>query len=236
MQAAATAPERLAHLLKAQHYAASMLTTSLTTAGARSPQAVPRSSSDSKGSAAAEAELQQPAETTPDAEGSSDADGQFATAQALSSTSPAASPAPVVAAAAAAAGEVDQGLKESDELPSQLLGWARWQPTPALLAALAAAAGRNNHSTTGSTTHDTAGLVEVPTAGPNTAVAGAGAGAAQGLGSCAVQVPELLLANLQLLAGSLKEAGQHVAALPVLQLARLVAQVALDSQVGACDL
>jgi hypothetical protein len=234
MQAAATAPERLAHLLKAQHYAASMLTTSLTTAGAKGPQAAPSSSADSKESPAAEAELQQPAESTTDTEGSLDADGQLAATQALSSTSPAASPAPAApTAAAAAADEFDQGLAESDELPSQLLGWARWQPTPALLAALAAAAGRNNHSNTGRTTHDTAGLVEVPTPGPNTAVAGAGAGAAQGLGSCALQVPELLLANLQLLAGSLKEVGHHVAALPMLQLARLVALVALDSLVSA---
>jgi hypothetical protein len=228
-QAAATSPERLAHLLKAQHYAALMLTTSLNAAGARSPQAVPSSSCDSKASAAAEAELQQLADITADAEHSPDADGQLAAAHAPSSTGPSAQPAAVAAAAAV---EIAQGLAESDELPSQVLGWARWQPTPALLAALAAAAGKDSsNSDTGSTKHHTEGLVAVQTAGLDVAVAGAGA--AQGLGSSALQVPELLLANLQLLAASLREAGQHIAALPVLQLARLVAQVALDSQVSA---
>jgi hypothetical protein len=237
MQAAPTASERLAHLLKAQRYAALILTTSLTAAGAQSPLVVPSSSSDGNETSPAAAQLQQSAaESTTDVERSPFADSQLAATQLLSSTSPAASPAP--ADAGAESQPCTKELSNIDELPTQLLGWACWQPQPALLAALAAAAGkdkRSNSSGHGTATgQDTAQQQEPQTAGPTAAaVASAGLCAAQGLGSCALQVPELLLSNLQLLAGSLKEAGQHLAALPVLQIARLVAQVALDSQVSA---
>jgi hypothetical protein len=46
--------------------------------------------------------------------------------------------------------------------------------------------------------------------------------------------PELLLSHLQLAAEGLADAGHHLAALPVLQLARLIALVAINSEVRAC--
>lgn len=225
MQAAPTAPERLAHVMKAQHYAALMLTTSLTAAGARSPQSASITSDSAPAEARSQRSTEEAVAAASDAAGDRppDAGGQLAAPQALSNTSTAVTSAPADTAAAAAAVEFTNGLAVSDVLPSQLLDWAHWQPTAALLAALAAASGKLNNSN--SSGYDT---LQAP---PQLSTAARGAGEAQGLGSAALQVPELLLAHLQLLAGSLRESGQHLQALPVLQLARLVATVALNSQV-----
>lgn len=48
-----------------------------------------------------------------------------------------------------------------------------------------------------------------------------------------MQAPELLLANLRLLSEQLQAAGHQIEALPVLQLARLVALVSLGSEVSS---
>lgn len=212
--------------MKAQHYAALMLTTSLTAAGARSPQSASITSDSAPAEARSQRSTEEAVAAASDAAGDRppDVGGQLAAPQALSNTSTAVTSAPAdTAAAAAAAVELTNGLAVSDVLPSQLLDWAHWQPTAALLVALAAASGKFNNSN--SSGYDT---LQPP---QQLSTAARGAGEAQGLGSAALQVPELLLAHLQLLAGSLRESGQHLQALPVLQLARLVATVALDSQV-----
>jgi hypothetical protein len=224
LQAAPTAADRLAHVLKAQHYATLTLATSLTAAGAKRPLVVPTGNDTTP----AEGALLQPTDSTVAAASGAAADGPQtvemqhppvpeAPSNTITSVTSALSPAAAAAAVASA-----QGLITSDELPSQLLGWAHWQPTPTLLAALAAAAGTGVDSN--SSKLDSAGLAQLHATART-------AGEAKGLGSCALQVPELLLAHLQLLVGSLQESGQHLLALPVLQLARLVALLALDSQV-----
>jgi hypothetical protein len=53
------------------------------------------------------------------------------------------------------------------------------------------------------------------------------------LARSSMQAPELLLANLTLLSEQLQGAGRQIEALPVLQLARLVALVTLGSEVSS---
>jgi hypothetical protein len=207
-----------------------MLSTSLVAAGAQHPQVVNNSTVNSCDNVPAEAELLQPVTETVNAavapaDGPLDGDSQQTAIQDPSCTATAtASTPPAALATTAAAAGASPGLMASDELPSNLLGWAHWLPTPALLNAFASSYGS---ATISSPTHDDTASFQQTSHKPVSA-----AGSAKGLGSGAVQVPELLLAHLQLLSGSLQEAGQHLMALPVLQLARLLAQVALSGQVS----
>lgn len=99
----------------------------------------------------------------------------------------------------------------------QQLEWARWNATPELLAALQTALGAAMQTDTVQGQRRPASPAKRRT---------------EQLQGNRLHVPELLLANLQCLSVELQAAGQHVLALPVLQLARVVAAAVLSNQVG----
>lgn len=206
-----------------------MLTSTLTAAGASKAKADsshshgPSSDSDSGASADSTAEP-----------GVTDGAGGPAASSSAGANRAAASQAADVAPpiAAPAASTANTGLVESFELPGGLVGWAQWLPAAALTAALSAAFGKGSSKSSRSRTASSMGAAPLPsgilTLGKE---ATAVAPEASSNGGSAVHVPELLLANLQLLVDGLRDAGQHVAVLPVLQLARLVALTILGNQV-----
>jgi hypothetical protein len=153
-------------------------------------------------------------------------------------------------------------LTRDKHLPASVLEWAVWQPDSELLQGLkeAAAAADASAQTTRRSSQsansrpssvadgETSNKGVSSAAGSHSITATAQAAAASGvtktetsssggaggvaLGRSAMQAPELLMAHLQELSAQLQTAGHHVAALPVLQLARLVALVTLNSQVS----
>lgn len=127
-----------------------------------------------------------------------------------------------------------QGLVQGSTLPTGMLDWAVWLPTDSLLHQLSSpASGPCNQPAAG-----TACPAPAPTSAVtgradahSTATLGTAAAGAVLSRSC-IPAPEMLLANLQVLSEQLQAAVCHVAALPVLQLARLVAVVTLNNQVS----
>jgi hypothetical protein len=207
-QVAGTASARQSHLLTAQKYATSMLTASLTAAGASSPDAMCPSR-----------HMDQP----PDAiSGGSSSATEAAAAQQYTL--------PETAAGAALEGlgsgnnaPTAGGLVTSLQLPRQLLGWASWLPPDSVMTAMSTAAAQQHSSST-----DPAVVGSQKASGTGSA---GQSSSSLVLCSSAVLVPELLLAHLQVLAEQLAQSGHLLAALPVLHLARLVALVVLESQV-----
>lgn len=129
------------------------------------------------------------------------------------------------APAAANGGQQQQGASATFPNSQYQLEWARWTPDPALIAGLqgtAAAGDPSSHGQQSASAGRMAGL----------SGATAASSATEQLGLIALRVPELTMANLQWLAEELQSAGRHVAALPVLQLARLIATVTMRDQVG----
>jgi hypothetical protein len=154
-----------------------------------------------------------------------------------------------------------RGVIRDRQLPGSVLEWAVWQPDSELLQKLreaAAAADASTHSARRSSSSansrpnsvaaggasskgvsTAAGSPGVTATAPAAAAAGGVTEAETSCGSpggvalsrSTMQAPELLMAHLQVLSELLQAAGHHVAALPVLHLARLVALVPLNSQV-----
>lgn len=157
----------------------------------------------------------------------------------------------------AASEATSRGIIAAQQLPGSELAWAFWRPTDELLTsmkALAAAADAACSQGPAASTDDSKQAAERPpgSAGASkeprsAAQSGTGSTLAAGrpsglsaavagpdgvvLSRLSMQAPELLLANLQVLSEQLQAAGRHAAALPVMQLARCVALVTLDSKV-----
>lgn len=134
-----------------------------------------------------------------------------------------------------------RGIAKASQLPSSPLEWATWQPDAAVvekLKELAAAADVSSiQSSAGSRSRPGSVQTGAPgSSGMHDAWGLSGAQTGVALGKSCMQAPELLLANLRVLAEQLQAAGCHVAALPVLHLARLVALVTLGSEVRVQDL
>lgn len=159
-------------------------------------------------------------------------------ALALSTTADAVVPGTAGTARSAATAATSRGLSKAKQLPGTLLEWATSQPDPDIvekLQGLAAAADANS-------TQGTAGSSSRPGSLPAGASPGSAANSAWGragsagalgvtLGKSSMRAPELLLASLMALCEQLRAAGRHAAALPVMQLARLVAVVTLHIEV-----
>jgi hypothetical protein len=82
-------------------------------------------------------------------------------------------------------------------------------------------AAQSGTGSTLATGHHSDIMMSAPVVGPDGVV----------LSRSGMRAPELLLANLQVLSEQLQAVGRHAAALPVMQLARCVALVTLDSKV-----
>jgi len=134
-----------------------------------------------------------------------------------------------------------QGLVQGNKLPAGMLDWAVWLPTDGLVHQLSSPVSQPCDQPAVGTaclapavTSAATGRTDAHSAAPlGTAATGLVAAAAGAvLSRSCIPAPEMLLANLQVLAEQLQAAGCHAATLPVLQLARLVAVVTLNSQVS----
>lgn len=226
LQVAAGAESRQHHLLQAQAHAEQLLTGSLLAAGAEAPPQAPQD-------AALDAVAGIATDSVPATSSCGDAAPVSGSAGAVPGIDAAAKQQPPVpalplpfltrpgtaasaaTATARSAAYTSRGLAQTVQLPGCPLDYATWEPDAAIVARMQelAAAACASSSSSGSQ------------------------GVASGVGDVvlsrsSMQAPELLLANLRLLSEQLQAAGRQIEALPVLQLAHLVALVTLGSDVS----
>lgn len=130
--------------------------------------------------------------------------------------------------AGAASSAAPCSLCKSKQLPGSVLAWAVWLPDDTVVQQLQSAAAAAAAAASGGAKGSVANTATTAAA----AVVADVAVASAGLSRVCMHTPELLLAHLRLLAEQLQASGYAAAALPVLQLARLVALVVLGSEVG----
>lgn len=254
-QVAAHVDDRQMHLLQAQGYTEQLLTVALLAAGAEAPVSTPdcpepATEPSVPGSNPGAGAV---GDTASVLLAAASCDAASTAVQSQSSSSPAAAAVPALqlpsrpATAATAASCTTRSQAHTDarclasslQLPADLLGWANWLPDEDLLNKLQHAWSQEPPAEDSSSN----GISSEPASSSpslQTDTAAAGSCVPGATSTCcsltwgSVQAPELLLVNLEVLSRQLQEAAHYAAALPVLQLARLLALVVLKDQVGGC--